>query len=399
MRRARPAGSAEFKIGPDSRTLAATLSSSPYSLRRACPIPSIGSRPTQPTPSGPRSRRCGWHRWARLSTTTILILSGNIEAIGPSRPCAAARDETTNFVLNSCCRFVHARPVSTRWSQARPTPRRIRCASSASFSLPASRTSEPEQRTGPGVRGARRSATPALNAPSIFRRGRCHHRSHAGRGSSGVPAGGDTPDVSIRSTTTWAPRQMPPENLPLRHDECTRRLRSPHLFYLDDAKECCARADVIAHRFLDRDVDEEFLALMKSRQPPTPTLTREVSTSLRIDALVLRHQVFLKEGPRRHRPVARPARQAAMRASTRRSAKAVSKSQRNLKRDRRGILVAMGTDRDLSRRFRILEHVEMAMMSTPPDAAQVRAPPRHAARAMPFRGRERSRRLWGTCSC
>ena len=53
-----------------------------------------------------------------------------------------------------------------------------------------------------------------------------------------------------------------------------------HIFYLDDAKALLrAGADFIAHSVRDRDVDDEFIALMKKRDICySPTFTRELST-------------------------------------------------------------------------------------------------------------------------
>src|SRR5262249_45368780 len=53
-----------------------------------------------------------------------------------------------------------------------------------------------------------------------------------------------------------------------------------HIFYLDDAKALVrAGADIIAHSVRDREIDDEFITLMKQRNIPyCPTLTREIST-------------------------------------------------------------------------------------------------------------------------
>ena len=65
-------------------------------------------------------------------------------------------------------------------------------------------------------------------------------------------------------------------------DEAHRRgLRvAAHIFYLDDAKDLLrAGVDMIAHSVRDKDLDDEFIALMKARNVPyCPTLTRELST-------------------------------------------------------------------------------------------------------------------------
>jgi imidazolonepropionase-like amidohydrolase len=53
-----------------------------------------------------------------------------------------------------------------------------------------------------------------------------------------------------------------------------------HIFYLEDAKAVLqAGADLIAHSVRDREIDQEFIDLMKERNTPyCPTLTREIST-------------------------------------------------------------------------------------------------------------------------
>ncbi len=60
-----------------------------------------------------------------------------------------------------------------------------------------------------------------------------------------------------------------------------RKLRvAAHIFYLADAKDLVrAGVDVIAHSVRDREVDDEFINLMRARNIPyCPTLTRELST-------------------------------------------------------------------------------------------------------------------------
>jgi imidazolonepropionase-like amidohydrolase len=60
-----------------------------------------------------------------------------------------------------------------------------------------------------------------------------------------------------------------------------RRLRvAAHIFYLDDAKDLLkSGADMIAHSVRDKEIDAEFIELMKARNIPyCPTLTRELST-------------------------------------------------------------------------------------------------------------------------
>ena len=170
-----------------------------------------------------------------------------------------------------------------------------------------------------------------------------------------------------------------------------------HIFYLDDAKDLLrAGADVIAHSVRDRDVDEEFLTLMKSRQAPyVPTLTRELSTFVyESTPAFFSDPFFLKEAdPAVVAQLREPGRQAGFRDSTsaQRYKAALEIAKRNLKRvSEAGVLVAMGTDAGPSpERFEgYFEHLEMEMMAdsglTPPQV--LRAATVDAARAMRVEG-------------
>jgi imidazolonepropionase-like amidohydrolase len=156
-------------------------------------------------------------------------------------------------------------------------------------------------------------------------------------------------------------------------DEAHRRgLRvAAHLFYLDDAKDLLrAGVDVVAHSVRDKDVDDEFIALMKARNVPyCPTLTREISTFVyESTPAFFSDPFFLREADRD--VVARlqqPARQEAMRASKTAQAykAALVVAKRNLKRAAdAGLTIAMGTDSGpFPERFQgYFEHLEMEMM-------------------------------------
>ncbi len=145
-----------------------------------------------------------------------------------------------------------------------------------------------------------------------------------------------------------------------------------HIFYLEDAKALLkAGVDMIAHSVRDREIDDEFITLMKARSVPyCPTLTRELSTFVYestpeffADPFFLREADAAVIGRLRE-----PARQLAMRES--RSAQAYKAAlpvaMRNLKRaSDAGVLIVMGTDAGpLPERFQgYFEHVEMAMMA------------------------------------
>ena len=151
-----------------------------------------------------------------------------------------------------------------------------------------------------------------------------------------------------------------------------RKLRvAAHIFYLADAKDLVrAGADVIAHSVRDRDVDDEFINLMRARNIPySPTLTRELSTFVyEATPPFFKDPFFLTEAdPAVVASLNEPARQQAMRAS--KSAQgykaALPVASRNLKRlSDMGVTIAMGTDTGPSpERFQgYFEHLEMEMM-------------------------------------
>jgi imidazolonepropionase-like amidohydrolase len=167
--------------------------------------------------------------------------------------------------------------------------------------------------------------------------------------------------------------KMPPAVYRAVIDEAHRRgLRvAAHLFYLDDAKDLLrAGIDVVAHSVRDKDIDDEFIALMKARSVPyCPTLTREVSTFVYGSTpAFFSDPFFLREADRD--VVARlqqPAAQEAMRSSKTAQAyrAGLEVARRNLKRATdAGIVIAMGTDSGpLPERFQgYFEHLEMEMM-------------------------------------
>src|SRR5262245_57674517 len=182
-------------------------------------------------------------------------------------------------------------------------------------------------------------------------------------------------------------------------DEAHRRgLRvAAHLFYLDDAKDLLrAGVDAVAHSVRDKDIDDEFIALMKARNVPyCPTLTREISTFVyESTPAFFSDPFFLREADRD--VVARlqqPASQEAMRNSKTAQAykTALAVAKRNLKRAAdAGVLIAMGTDSGpFPERFQgYFEHLEMQMMvEAGMTSAQVlRAATVDAARAMKVEG-------------
>jgi imidazolonepropionase-like amidohydrolase len=151
-----------------------------------------------------------------------------------------------------------------------------------------------------------------------------------------------------------------------------RKLRlAAHIFYLDDAKQLLrAGADIIAHSVRDKDVDDEFISLMKAQRASyIPTLTREISTFVyESTPAFFTDPFFLKEAdPAVVAQLKEPARQAAMRESkpAQRYKIALDVAKRNLKRlSDAGVTIAMGTDAGpFPERFQgYFEHLEMEMM-------------------------------------
>ena len=166
-----------------------------------------------------------------------------------------------------------------------------------------------------------------------------------------------------------------------------------HIFYLEDATALLrAGVDMIAHSVRDREIDEEFISLMKARNIPyCPTLTREVSTFVYESTPEFFADPFFRReaDPQVIEQLKEPAKQQALRQS--RSAQAYKKAlevaKRNLaKASQAGVLIVMGTDSGASaNRFQgYFEHMEMEMMAeaglTPQQV--LRSATRDAARAM-----------------
>jgi imidazolonepropionase-like amidohydrolase len=170
-----------------------------------------------------------------------------------------------------------------------------------------------------------------------------------------------------------------------------------HVYYLDDAKDLLrAGVDVIAHSVRDKEIDEEFINLMKARSVGyCPTLTRELSTFVyESTPAFFTDPFFLREAdkdllaqlqePPRHQAMAKSRSAQAYKA-------ALAVARRNLKKAAdAGVLIAMGTDAGpFPERFQgYFEHLEMEMMAesglTP--AQVLRASTGDAARAMKIDG-------------
>ncbi|HEY8549045.1 MAG TPA: amidohydrolase family protein [Vicinamibacterales bacterium] len=145
-----------------------------------------------------------------------------------------------------------------------------------------------------------------------------------------------------------------------------------HIFYLEDAKALLkAGVDMIAHSVRDREIDDEFVTLMKARNVPyCPTLTRELSTFVYESTPDFFSDPFFLRGadPDVVKRLSTPEHQEKVRASkTAQGYKAaVEVARKNLKRAAdAGLLVVMGTDSGaFPERFQgYFEHVELEMMA------------------------------------
>jgi imidazolonepropionase-like amidohydrolase len=196
-----------------------------------------------------------------------------------------------------------------------------------------------------------------------------------------------------------ATAKMTPEVYRAIIDEAHQRgLRvAAHIFYLEDAKDLLrAGADFIAHSVRDKEIDDEFISLMKKRDIPyCPTLTRELSTFVyESTPSFFSDPFFLREADREVvAQLQEPQRQEAMRKSApaQRYKAALAVALRNLKKAAdAGLLVVMGTDAGaFANRFQgYFEHLEMEMMAeaglTP--AQILRSATVDAARAMRVEG-------------
>jgi imidazolonepropionase-like amidohydrolase len=342
-----------------------------------------------------------------IENATILMRAGKIEAIGPSGKVTIPRGvPTTNLsgkfvVPGLISAHAHVSDVDglrPRAYTAANTARQLGVFARYGITTVWSLSGE----QAPAFQARDEQATPALNRARIFAAGdaiTARTPDEARQAVARVAA--MKPDIiKIRvDDNLGTATKMAPEIYRAVIDEAhARGLRvAVHLFYLDDAKDVLrAGADVIAHSVRDRDVDEEFLALMKSRQAAyVPTLTRELSTFVyESTPAFFDDPFFLKEAdPAVVAQLRDPARQAAMRASTsaQRYKAGLEVAKRNLKRvSDAGILVAMGTDAGpFPERFEgYFEHVEMAMMveSGLTPAQVLRASTMDAARAMRVEG-------------
>ena len=387
--------------------LAVCLSSAPASQQSPPPQPSLrvftGARLIDPVTAGV------------TENATLVVRDGRVEAVWPAGSVrapsgAAPRDLGGRFVVPGfISTHVHVSDVHGDRPRAytdENTRRQLgvfaRYGITTVWSLDGERA--------PGFAARDSQNTPALDRARLYVSGSAIVAKTPDEARQMVAqVAGLKPDViKIRvDDNLGSAVKMPPDVYRAVIDEAHRRgLRvAAHLFYLDDAKDLLrAGVDVVAHSVRDRDIDDEFIGLMKARTVPyCPTLTRELSTFVYESAPpFFSDPFFLREADKD--VVARlqqPARQEAMRTSKTAQAykAALAVARRNLKRAAdAGLLIAMGTDAGpFPERFQgYFEHLEMEMMVeaglTP--AQVLRAATVDAARAMKIGGGELKPGAW-----
>jgi imidazolonepropionase-like amidohydrolase len=174
-------------------------------------------------------------------------------------------------------------------------------------------------------------------------------------------------DDNLRTT-----RKMRPAVYRAVIDEAHRQGKrvAAHIYYLADAKDLLrAGADFIAHSVRDRDVDAEFIALLKQRHACyVPTLMREVSTYVYGSRPAFFDDPFFQRYADTAvvRALQNPRRQAQVRRdrAAQTYKRALVRAKRNLKRlFDQGVLIAMGTDTGPPGRFQgYFEHLELEEM-------------------------------------
>ena len=316
-----------------------------------------------------------------LPGTTIIVRDGRIERIGPAAdvpvpPGATRTDLTGKFILPGLISaHVHVSDVNGLGPRAYTDGNtRRQLAVFARYGITTVLSLGGEQAPAFSARSAQNVA--GLDRARIFVSGDVLDPRTADEARAEVArVAAQKPDwIKIRvDDNLGTSARMPPAAYQAVIAEAhARGLKvAAHIYYLDDAKALLkAGVDMIAHSVRDREIDDEFIALMKTRAVPyCPTLTRELSTFVYESTPdFFADPFFLRDAdPAVVARLREPARQQAMRES---KAAQTYKTQlpvamRNLKRaSDAGVLIAMGTDAGpFPERFQgYFEHVELAMM-------------------------------------
>jgi imidazolonepropionase-like amidohydrolase len=317
-----------------------------------------------------------------IPDATLIVRDGRVEAAGPSRdvrpPAGAPVTKLAGKFIIPGMISTHVHISAVQGAQPRAytdenTLRQLNLFARYGITTLWSLGGEQE----PAFKARAAQDTPTLNRARLYLAGEVivgktpeDARQMVARVAAGKP---DIIKIRVDDSLGTATK-MPPEVYRAVIDEAHQRgLRvAAHLFSLDDAKGLLkAGVDVIAHSVRDRDIDDEFISLMKARNVPyCPTLTRELSTFVyESTPAFFSDPFFLREADKEvMAQLQQPERQEAMRTSksAQRYKAALPVAQRNLKKAAdAGLRIVMGTDAGPApERFQgYFEHVEMEMMA------------------------------------
>lgn len=315
----------------------------------------------------------------RISSAVLVVRDGRIESIGRGRPPREARviDVMGKFVIPGLIStHVHISdvhgirpPAYTEENTLRQLGVFARYGVTTVFSLGGEKD--------PAFKARDAQNTSSLDRTRLYMSGDVivGRTAEEAREMVGRVAASKPDVIKIRvDDNLGSTAKMSPEVYRAVIDEAHKRgLRvAAHIFYLDDAKDLLrAGVDLIAHSVRDKEIDDEFISLMKRRNIPyCPTLTREISTFIyESTPAFFGDPFFLREADRDViAQLQEPARQDAMRRSqsAQRYKTALEVALRNLKKaDDAGLFVVMGTDAGpFANRFQgYFEHLEMEMMA------------------------------------
>src|SRR5215468_2477914 len=342
-----------------------------------------------------------------IENATLIVRDGRVEAVGPA---SAVKPPAGAQTINMAGKFIIPGLISTHVHVSdvqglRPpaytdenTLRQLGVFARYGVTTVLSLGGEKE----PAFKARDGQNTPALDRTRIYLAGDVitgatpqEARQMAARVAAMKP---DIIKIRVDDNLGSTPKMTPEVYRAVIDEAHQRGLRvAAHIFYLEDAKDLLrSGADLIAHSVRDKEIDDEFISLMKKRDIPyCPTLTREISTFIyESKPAFFSDPFFLREADSEVvAQLQEPQRQEAMRksATAQRYKEALAVAKRNLKKAiDAGLLVAMGTDAGpFANRFQgYFEHLELEMMAesglTP--AQIIRSATSDAARAMKVDG-------------
>jgi imidazolonepropionase-like amidohydrolase len=316
-----------------------------------------------------------------IENATLVVKDGKVAAAGPPAKVKAPRDAKSTDLRGKTITpgFInahgHVSDVEGQNTGATEEKVLAQLGVFASYGITTILSLGGEEPAAFHVRDAQN--TPALDRARIFVAGPVITGMNAGEARQMVDKVADMhPDyIKIRvDDNLGATKKIPPEVYRAVIDEAHKRgLRLfVHYYYLDDAKDLLrSGADMLAHSVRDKDLDDEFLSLIKQRNVPyCPTFTRELSTFVYEDTpKFFQDPFFLREADAKVvAQLKEPARQKTMHENKSAQAykAALPTAERNLKKlSDAGVTIVMGTDSGAtSARFKgYFEHLEMQMMA------------------------------------